>query len=284
MYERNIRYDFQSLDPDLPWLAGGGFHNFRHSTPLLPHTHPGGPEITYVSQGNVCWKLADGERMLLAGGTLAVVQPGMEHEGENRIILPCGLFWLIPDFSVPDAARNSGFTAAEMAEFAEILRRAGTRVVPAPPDYEEILRSLLRELASPSRFFRAHLRLLLCRMLSGAAAAFASPVTMARADRALAKAVGARLGAELGEKLSIGDLAAEYKLSAASLVKRFKRQTGLTPGDYRMRLKLEAARELLRKEPELSVSAVAYRFGFSSAQHFATAFRRYYGLSPKEAR
>jgi AraC-like DNA-binding protein len=42
---------------------------------------------------------------------------------------------------------------------------------------------------------------------------------------------------------------------------------------------------LTRREPRLlSVTEVAYRFGFSSSSHFSTAFRRKFGISPSDLR
>ena len=60
--------------------------------------------------------------------------------------------------------------------------------------------------------------------------------------------------------------------------------TGSSPKDYWLRMRVECAARRLRKSPGLTVTDVAYEFGFSSSQYFATVFRRYLGVSPVEYR
>jgi AraC-like DNA-binding protein len=38
------------------------------------------------------------------------------------------------------------------------------------------------------------------------------------------------------------------------------------------------------KKPACSITEIAYALGFSSSQHFATVFRKYYGTSPSRFR
>ncbi|WP_225955707.1 helix-turn-helix domain-containing protein [Amycolatopsis lexingtonensis] len=47
---------------------------------------------------------------------------------------------------------------------------------------------------------------------------------------------------------------------------------------------MQRAHADLRARPELSVSEIAARWGFSSASRFAAAFRRRYGHPPSQAR
>ncbi|MEI7901487.1 MAG: helix-turn-helix transcriptional regulator, partial [bacterium] len=75
----------------------------------------------------------------------------------------------------------------------------------------------------------------------------------------------------------------EAGVSPSRLVQLFREQTGLTPADYRMRLRLEEARRRLR-DSAATVTTVAADLGFASNQHFASKFRKYFGVSPSDFR
>lgn len=76
------------------------------------------------------------------------------------------------------------------------------------------------------------------------------------------------------------EMAAMAGLSLTSFHEHFKRITGSSPKDYRLRLRVEGAARRLREQPALTVTQVAHEFGFSSSQYFATVFRRYLGKAP----
>ena len=75
-------------------------------------------------------------------------------------------------------------------------------------------------------------------------------------------------------------LARRAALSAVAFYVAFKRATGLPPHAFLLDLRVKAAARDL-KSPEVSVADVAKHYGFSSPQHFATAFKRIMGVSPR---
>ncbi len=74
----------------------------------------------------------------------------------------------------------------------------------------------------------------------------------------------------------------ELKWRQDVLAQRFRRAMGCTLLDYRDRLRLDRAAELLLDAEAPKVSAVAREVGFSSAGRFAAAFRRRFGMNPLE--
>ncbi len=60
--------------------------------------------------------------------------------------------------------------------------------------------------------------------------------------------------------------------------------TNGSPMDYLNALRIKRARELLRAEPDRSITDIAALCGFDTSQYFATRFRREVGLSPREFR
>lgn len=87
----------------------------------------------------------------------------------------------------------------------------------------------------------------------------------------------------IDEPVSVANLVSASRMSTAHFYQQFTQTLGTSPKDYVLRTKITRAQELLRK-PGSTVTAVAYALGFSSSQHFSTAFRRYAGTTPSEYR
>lgn len=82
---------------------------------------------------------------------------------------------------------------------------------------------------------------------------------------------------------SLEELAAEVGVSVNTLQRLFHAAYGTTVFHYIRRLKLEQARTALENEG-VTIAQAAYLAGYTSPANFATAFKRQYGFSPKDAR
>jgi len=89
----------------------------------------------------------------------------------------------------------------------------------------------------------------------------------------------ARLGEALDDRTPLPELAADLPLGYERLRKRFVERVGVSPGEYRLRRRLDRARTLLARR-ELSVKEVAVRLGYPDAFAFSRQFRARTGLSP----
>ncbi len=83
--------------------------------------------------------------------------------------------------------------------------------------------------------------------------------------------------------LSVETIAAELALSRVQLYRKVKALTGCTPVDLLRKARLSKALELLA-DPELTVSEIAYRVGFTSPSYFTKCFKDEYGKVPGEVR
>ncbi|WJH37586.1 helix-turn-helix transcriptional regulator [Paenibacillus sp. CC-CFT747] len=66
------------------------------------------------------------------------------------------------------------------------------------------------------------------------------------------------------------------------LSKIFKQQTGLSPMNFLLKIRMERARLLLEKP--LTIEQVASSVGFSDALYFSKQFKKWYGASPSDYR
>lgn len=82
------------------------------------------------------------------------------------------------------------------------------------------------------------------------------------------------------EKISLDQIASNMYLSSYYVSKVFKSETGDTPINYLIRLRMQKARELLNDCPALSVQEIAVTVGYDDAYHFSKLYKKYYGVSP----
>jgi AraC family transcriptional regulator len=92
--------------------------------------------------------------------------------------------------------------------------------------------------------------------------------------------------AHLQSSIAVADVAAAVGYSVYHFCRTFNQTTHHTPYDYVVRRRLaEAAGVLLSYAPrELPALDVALAYGFNGPETFSRAFRRVYGLSPRQAR
>ena len=111
------------------------------------------------------------------------------------------------------------------------------------------------------------------------------------ADRSLVEGAGNReLGlledymiANLGSDISLGDIASVVGITRFRLIRLCKQQWGETPMQHLTRLRMERGRQLLRMT-SLSIIEIALECGYTNPSHFAVAFRRFSGVSPRAYR
>lgn len=87
----------------------------------------------------------------------------------------------------------------------------------------------------------------------------------------------------LAEEFSLSRLAEQAGMSDIHFNRLFKRATGVPPSRYQIKLRMAAARRLLRESAK-SVITIANEVGYSNRSHFAQLFRRHTGLSPTHYR
>jgi AraC-like DNA-binding protein/ligand-binding sensor protein len=91
------------------------------------------------------------------------------------------------------------------------------------------------------------------------------------------------IAANLGEALSLEQVARAANMSAFYFCKVFKAATGLTFTDYVARARVEQTKQLLLN-PQVRVSEAAYEAGFQSLSQFNRVFRRIEGQAPSAYR
>lgn len=89
--------------------------------------------------------------------------------------------------------------------------------------------------------------------------------------------------ARLNEPLTIGRLAEHARVSARTLSRRFREETGYTPMQWVMRARVDVAREML-ENTDRSVDEIAAAVGLGTGANLRQFFRRVLGTTPSEYR
>ena len=86
-----------------------------------------------------------------------------------------------------------------------------------------------------------------------------------------------------GSRETLADLARIAGMSERNLTRVFKRATGISIHDFRERLRVERARDLMRN-PTLTLDAVAAACGFTNGRQLRRVWTARFGVSPSAAR
>jgi len=91
------------------------------------------------------------------------------------------------------------------------------------------------------------------------------------------------MNAHYGEKISIPFLAEKVNRSETHFSRLFKQETGCSPNEYLIRIRIEKARKLL-SQTRMNATEIALECGFSSTAHFSDTFKKNTGVSPVQYR
>lgn len=93
----------------------------------------------------------------------------------------------------------------------------------------------------------------------------------------------AYMSEHMTEPLTLEQLAARASLSPYYFTRLFKKETGFTPHEYLIAIRINAAKFLLKNTPA-SIKEICFRTGFGNESSFCTTFKKWVGATPSEYR
>ncbi|MGO9933646.1 MAG: helix-turn-helix domain-containing protein [Steroidobacteraceae bacterium] len=87
------------------------------------------------------------------------------------------------------------------------------------------------------------------------------------------------IDANIGEPITLANLAAAAGLSRMYFARQFRAATGIRPHDYVLRKRIERAQQMLAEKPAALVD-IAMSVGFQTQAHFTTVFKKFVGNTP----
>ncbi|MFD1583585.1 helix-turn-helix transcriptional regulator [Microbulbifer halophilus] len=104
-----------------------------------------------------------------------------------------------------------------------------------------------------------------------------------RLDRTRLQRARTFIEAQAGAPLSVDIIAREAGISASGLQRLFRRTEGVSVFGYLRRVRLERALAALQGDG-VTVQRAGEMAGYRNPANFATAFKRQFGVTPREAR
>jgi AraC-like DNA-binding protein/mannose-6-phosphate isomerase-like protein (cupin superfamily) len=248
------------------------------------HSHTDLYHIVLFTAGDSEFVLGD-RRCPAGAGTLALSCPGDRHSfspvGGGQVVyseVTFGLYEAAGDALALEFHRMvAGYTACVVGAGLGPRHADGRQAQELQAQFSRLMDAL--EERTPFGMFAA--RQALGGMLGLLAREFLSDDRRPEA-RGLA-AARACLEARYREKLTVPQLAELAGLSAGYFLRAFRRAYGVPPMVYQGRLRVAAARTLLRST-DLGCKEIADRLGYSDEFHFSKSFRRAAGCPPGQYR
>lgn len=258
------------------------FENTGNVVSCPPHNHTWF-EFNYIISGDL--HTSFGEEMLsFKSGNFFIVPPGMEHFHKYNNKNPHeGIFirWQVK--KNPSDMPDLQFS---LFNYLNNLRTWEPQVYTDEYQLYSLIIQLFEELNRTKSAI--NLQLLFVRFLSYLAEIHDKSKTTYQSEylfsyRTLFKKIEILLNDVNFEKITVHSLAASLHMSYGHLARIYKKLTGITLVEKLNCVKLEKAVELL-KNPNLTISEISNKVGFSSQYYFSKVFKDKYGICPREYR
>jgi AraC-like DNA-binding protein len=263
---------------DVPLL---GWYSYSHARPDLPiHCHRGPLEICYLERGSQFFQVEDREYRL-SGGEVLVTLPDLPHSTAGQPSQPCILYWL--NLRLPKRGRSLlSLPSKDSGALILAIQNLSRWHFPGSVPLKALFDRLLDIHDDPQTALRTiRLRQAVVQLLLEVIDCARRHAESDRVQR-MAKVLNTIEG-RANEDFRLQDLARQAGLSLSRFKVRFKEETGVSPRQFIVRTKIDVARRRLRTGQE-PIGKIALDLGFPTSQYFATVFRRFMGVSPKEYR
>ena len=252
-----------------------------------------GIEIAYLENGQMPF-LVDDRKYTLQWGDLTVTRPWQIHRNGDPHITDGRHHFLIIDVGVrrPDQPwRWPSWVVLlkkDLQELTDILRHREDHVCHANREIRQCFQNLARlvetyKAENNASHLHAKINELLVLILN-LLREQAGPLNRELSGRRhTVKLFLQDLSANPGilvEDWTAESMARHCGLCASTFLAYCKDLTNLTPNAYLTRCRIERAAILLRKNPGMTITEVAFATGFQSSQYFATVFRKFNRCAP----
>lgn len=245
------------------------------------HAHKDFAELTYILSGKGRY-LVEGESFEVEAGDMIICNPGMYHQN------------LIVEGQEPTIEFYTGFNDfhfKNMSPNSIELPGGGCLLHLSPDAKQEVNKQCYEMLAENEagqigKYFmlKAHLMqilLIIMREIIEAPKVKQMGCNFETYNKSYAvKRIINYLTENYEHKISLDQIAHNMYLSPVYISKIFKEETGDSPINYLIKIRLEKAKEILISERNGSIKNIANAVGYEDVYHFSKLFKKYYGISP----
>lgn len=274
--ERRYVYDYYHQQQFL--FRIGHVHLLEADRPMELHDHGPMAEFVYLERGSQNYCIS-GKDYTVNQGEVFFTRPNEPHNTGTSLTEVSSLYYFIIDLTC--ISRLNLFVSADEAmHIIDSLQHMEHRIFKASSNLPNALKQLLNCFAVQDLYFHTQIR----NFLSEVLIALATPDTAGNRSLSVGlKRSLAYIEKHLTEAISVTELPPLENMSLSSYHKKFVQLMGISPAEYILKRKIEKAKELLAFT-DMSVTDIAYKYGFSSSQYFATVFKRFCYRTPTQYR
>ena len=251
--------------------------NYTGAHPALqPHQHRDALEICYVYRGNPVFQ-ADDREYHLKGGDVFLSFPNEIHGTGKYPLDRMILYWMGIKTGNLDGSFLQFSDSMEGEAFLTGLRNLKNRKFQGDKKLKTFIEEILELYFSDHKFRNILIR----NRTSDFLISIINLENQTNGNRisSVIRDCVTFIKENVREIIQLKQLSENTGLSLSRFKQRFKDETGVPPGEFIIRQKVEKAVFEL-KETEKEITEIAYELNFSSSQYFATVFKRYKNCSP----
>ncbi|MGI5958510.1 MAG: AraC family transcriptional regulator [Massiliimalia sp.] len=274
--EYRKRYDYH-YDGHFMFRLGQLRYQKAHP-PLSVHHHRNSLEFVFLEQGSQNYQIGS-RTYTVKPGEVFVTYPNEQHSTGASPEEISSLYYLIVHM---DAVRqwDKLLLPEESESLWNCFQPQESRIFRAGEGLALCFRQLMQAFDAPDDYFHTHVR----NAFSEVLIALSAPA-MCHKQRDSHSMEGCIEYIRLHSRdaLTVPFLAEREGMSVSAFQKNFVRAAGISPAEYILKVKVEEAK-LQLLDPERTITEIAYEYGFSSSQYFATVFKRFCYVTPSEFR
>ncbi len=250
--------------------------------PRLPlHQNPG-LELTYLQRGKLAWQ-CENQSEVVPPESLYFTLPWQTHgsisefePGHHWYFVVIRLESSRPYIRFP---AKLGFNPATEKAISRSLTHASGHVRPASKLVRLLMPSLVEELERPGHLHGPRVVQMASLLILELNLHLQNPAPVPQTLEASRFAqLLEELRGQFAEPWTLEQMASRVRLGPTHFTALFRQQTGDTPMHYIQRVRIDAARKLLRTTNR-NVTDIALECGFSSSQHLAHVFKQFVGVT-----
>lgn len=289
-----MHFFYSNTDRDAPdstlldefdFINDFGFEEYKdiRQKPLRLHYNKG-IEICYVTKGRYNWVVGD-QNYLLFPGNGFITCPWQKH-GSPRDVVDLGeIYWIV--IKPNKFSENGEFKLGDWSRLKQRENRLICDVLTKNTNHRlhkaQLLKTLFvelhRELEQKKFGYYQRVCNLVEEFLIGTVRIIQNRENQIIEIRNWFSNFDAMLTGNLSKKWTLEEMAKHNNVGITNLIKLVKEETGYTPANYLIFLRLEKAKEMLTKTNS-NLTNIALECGFYSSQHFSSTFSKWIGTTP----
>lgn len=260
-----------SFNPEILYISDGYFDVTRE----VPYHYHDSIEIGIILKGPTNYYIND-KSYVVDTGDIIILNPYTSHYEKQEEGISHHMHLGLDNFQF------LGYEKNVIPVVSPIIKNAPSST------FNHIINRLLEEKDTVKPFQELTIKLLAAELLAFILREIAeqdlaiAPINQKEKDTTvLANSIKYYLEVHHSEDISLDSLSSSMYVSPTYLSKLFKKETGDSPINYLIKVRMEKAKVLLT-DNSLSIKEIATSVGYQDAYHFSKLFKKYAGISPRD--